>query len=383
MHTQQDKIIIYVEYNNESNSQYEVCRAEKIKKFLCEKYKLTEKEIAVKIDSKICDSSDSFDKYIKDDQPLKVLIFDINILIDDYQEQQKIKQSQITDIQTSIENKCTQIFKTERSIQCDLNDSNSEGTVRKSFISIQQSSQLFSQIIQQNFKCIYCQQNIDSSLINTPCQHFFHNECFDQFIYNTLQLSSTTIQCLCNEKFKVQILQVLGEEKFRTYKEILLKNQLFYIQKKCENQIGRCIDNQDCKFWFFKQPNSQIQQEISCYQCSTPQNQDFQHAKSLLPKEQIIIASHNAEQREEDTKLRPFVTKNLIQDQGNQLKQVDEGHSYQNRKTKSEIVEIRKIRKQIGNDSINFNKNKIQQNNVEQQIQDQNQIQTEQVVENQ
>ncbi|CAK66242.1 unnamed protein product (macronuclear) [Paramecium tetraurelia] len=383
MNAQQDKIIIKVDYKNEPNNQYVVSRIEKIKKFLCEQYRLAEKDIAVKIDGITCDSSDSFDKYIKDNQPLKVVIFDIDTLIADYQELQQIReQSSIENNQSQLENTQTKILKSEMSTQYDLSDNN-EGKVPYSIISIQQSSQMFSQIIYQNMNCFYCHQDIKQDIISTPCQHFYHPDCFDQFIYNNLQLSSPTLQCLCNQKLQVQILQILGLEKFRTYKETLLENQLFYLQQHYKSKIGRCIDNQHCKFWFFNQFKSQIHKKIICHQCSTPQNQNFQAKKSIFLEGRSIIRSHNAEQRETDMQSRHPLNQNLPQDEENKFNQIDGDNFETNGTTQREIMNSKIIRTQQENNSIIFQKNETPQKSEGQQILNEVQIYAEQVVENQ
>ncbi|CAD8076055.1 unnamed protein product [Paramecium primaurelia] len=317
-----------------------VKRHDMIKQYLCKYFSLPEKETAVKINEKICDSNESFNDYLKDDKPLEIHLFNINKLIDDQKELQTIKNSQIFNRPSIIENKSQVACQTiEQFNQFDnINQVDQNERVQNEVCSkILYQNQFSSQIIDKIVTCIHCLQQIDKDMIQTPCQHFFHFECLDQYIQNTLQLSFTILQCLCRCKLSLKIINMLGkQDKCKMYTELFLENQLFQIQKTYSQKIGRCIDNQDCKFWFFLQTNtnSQIHKKISCFQCS---NQiDIKQTINSAPNQKISKIFQQVKLVKSDTQSNHIEDK--IQDQD------------QEREEEKEQVQKKVVQQDISND---------------------------------
>ncbi|CAD8108505.1 unnamed protein product [Paramecium sonneborni] len=274
-----------IAYFDNVPKKFTIKRDKTIKKQICSQFNIKESKMIFKINNENCDLEDDLEKYFKQDQKHQIVeIFDINQLIENYKEIQSQKYSQIlhstqksyqkVEDQNQINDQTQQV---NNQTDCDKDDKIDQNYLKEkdSFIIIENQkvqemeSLIFlkSIILDKQYTCRNCQQEIQECKVQTPCYHFFHYECLDSLIYNALQQQATTLQCLCNQKFNIQILKLFDEQKQKTYQNLLLQNQLLCIQKNYDNKIGRCIDNEQSKFWFFVQKQSQILKKIQCFEC--------------------------------------------------------------------------------------------------------------------
>ncbi|CAD8097848.1 unnamed protein product [Paramecium primaurelia] len=257
------KILIIADKN--PVQQFDVNLNQKIYNYMSNLFDKPQEQMIIKLSptEKQIDYEDEFQKYMSfNTSAIVFYVFDINGNSIQFTKSQLKKQNSIAQDFGYCNQEIDEISLSRNQILNSTKSFNEEklemlNSLSTSFqnIDINQDSMT----IIQNQKCQFCTDILNETVIETPCQHFFHTKCFSIIVESQLLQKASTLECLCKKQLNFKILFFLDNKyDAEIFKYRYILNQLQVLEKNLQvmykNEFRKCKNINSCNFFYLHQP---------------------------------------------------------------------------------------------------------------------------------